>query len=360
MGLDADVAVVGGGPSGAVVARLLASWGHRVVVLARDDDPARSLANSLPPSTLKLLQQTGIANLVDQVGFRTTGNTVWWGERDGHAESFSPDGSTWGYQVERAQLDPLLLEAAAAAGAHVVRGARARQVRTIPGDMTVVYGIGDHEHACRARLVLDCSGRAGVVAVPHTLRRQVPGGRMQALIGVWARDDHWALQHASHTVIETCDAGWAWSIPTSDTVRHVGLMVDGAASNLEKGASLDATYLAQLTRLSRINRQVHGARLVRAFACDASVYTASSFAAPGVLLVGDAGGLARRGGRAHLAAASRARRTGRQLLLAVVIAGLAREPEALARVRRGGARQASKRLLADAGVSGSRRVATPP
>lgn len=281
--------VVGGGPAGAVVARLLASWGHRVVVLARADDPTRSLANSLPPSTQKLLQQTGIADLVDRVGFRTTGNTVWWGDREGHAESFSPDGSAWGYQVERAQLDPLLLDAAAAAGAQVVRGARVRKVRTGPDDVGVVYGFDGHQRSCRARLVLDCSGRAGVVAVPHALRRHVPGGRMQALVGVWARDDGWFLQNGTHTFIETCDAGWAWSIPTSPAVRHVGIMVDGAVSRLARGESLDATYRAQLALLPRITRQVGGARLVRAFACDASVYTASRFAAPSLLLVGDAG-----------------------------------------------------------------------
>ncbi len=259
------------------------------MVLARDDDPMRSLANSLPPSTQKLLQRTGIADIVDLVGFRTTGNTVWWGDRDGHAESFSPDGSAWGYQVERARLDPLLLAAAAAAGAEVTRGARVRKVRTWSDGVSVTYGIDGHERTCRARMVLDCSGRAGVVSVPQTLRRHVPGGRMQALVGVWEKNDRWLLQNGTHTFIETGDAGWAWSIPTSDTVRHVGIMVDGAVSRLAKGESLDATYLAQLARLPRINRQVGGARLRRAFACDASVYTASRFAAPHLLLVGDAG-----------------------------------------------------------------------
>lgn len=281
--------MIGGGPSGAVVARLLASWGHRVVVLARQDDPARALANSLPPSTFKLLHQTGIADLVDRVGFRTTGNTVWWGERDGHAESFSPDGSAWGYQVDRAQLDPLLLDAADAAGAQVLRGARVRQVRAEADDVVVTYLRDNSEAACRARLVLDCSGRAGVVAVPHALRRQVPGGRMLALVGVWASDERSGLPNQTHTVIETCNTGWAWSIPTSHTVRHVGIMVDGVASQLTRGVSLDATYRAHLALLPRIHRQLRGARLVRAFACDASVYTAARFAEPGLLLVGDAG-----------------------------------------------------------------------
>lgn len=112
---------------------------------------------------------------------------------------------------------------------------------------------------------------------------------MQALIGVWQRDDTWPLEHPTHTVIETCDAGWAWSIPTSDTVRHVGIMVDGTASQLERGDSIDRTYRAQLPRLPRLNGHVAGARLTRAFACDATVYSASHFAEPGLLLVGDAG-----------------------------------------------------------------------
>ena len=38
---------------------------------------------------------------------------------------------------------------------------------------------------------------------------------MQALIGVWERPGGWLLQDPTHTVIETCDEGWAWSLPTS-------------------------------------------------------------------------------------------------------------------------------------------------
>lgn len=273
-----------------MAARLLATWGHRVVLLARDDDPARSLANSLPPSTHKLLQQTGITDLVDRVGFRTFGNSVWWGEREGHSEPFSSDGTAWGYQVERADLDPLLRDSAEAAGAQVLRGARVRQVRITPDDeVSVAYVLGGRELACQSRLVLDCSGRAGMVAVPHALRRHVPGGRMQALVGVWERENRWSGLHRTHTVIETCDAGWGWSIPTRDTRRHVGIMVDGGSGGVDRGGSLEATYRMQLARLPQIDGQVHDARLVRAFACDASVYTASRFAEHRLLLVGDAG-----------------------------------------------------------------------
>jgi flavin-dependent dehydrogenase len=281
--------VVGGGPSGAVAARLLASWGHRVRLITRPADPSRALANSLPPSTRKLLAQVDILDIVDRVGYRTTGNTLWWGDREGQAEPFSADGTTWGYQIDRALLDGHLMDAAARRGARAEPDARVHAVEFGNGDAVVRYATGAGHRTCRARIVLDCSGRSGVVAVPQRLRRQVPGGRMQALVGVWERPDGWLLRNPTHTFIEPCDEGWAWSIPTTDSVRHVGIMVDGATSRVTRGSSLESTYCTQLALTPRIDQQMRGSRLARVFACDASVYTAARHAADGFVLVGDAG-----------------------------------------------------------------------
>ena len=41
---------------------------------------------------------------------------------------------------------------------------------------------------------------------------------------MWERDT-WDLPDDTHTVVETFDDGWAWSVPVSATVRHVGVMV---------------------------------------------------------------------------------------------------------------------------------------
>ena len=289
MHVDADVAVIGGGPSGAVAARLLASWGHDVRLITRPAEPSRALANSLPPSTHKLLAQAGILELVDRVGYRTSGNTVWWGDREGQVQPFATDGSTWGYQIDRATLDPLLLDAAADAGVHVERDARVHGVLFGIERAVVSYGPSGAPRTCAARMVLDCSGRSGTVAVARRLRTHVPGGRMQALVGVWERPGGWFLEDPTHTFIETCDEGWAWSIPTSDSVRHVGMMVDGATSRVTRGASLEATYRTQLALTPRVDRQVRGSILSRVFACDASVYTAAQHAGRSFALVGDAG-----------------------------------------------------------------------
>lgn len=293
--------MIGGGPSGAVVARLLATWGYDVVLFARPIDSERSLVNSLPPSTQKILEQVGILDIVERVGYRTTGNTVWWGAQAERVEPFA-GARPWGFQVDRARLDPELLTAAAAAGVRVIQARvagvhRARphsvdetpHVRTRDHDMRVRYGTESSTATCAARLVLDCSGRAGVLAVGQRLRRHVPGGRMQALLGVWRNPAGWHLPNPTHTFIETCEEGWAWSIPTSDTVRHVGIMVDGVRARTRAERSLVESYRRLLALMPRLERQAGAATLERVFACDASVYTASEHAGKGFLLVGDAG-----------------------------------------------------------------------
>ena len=287
--MDAEIIVAGGGPSGAVVASLLASWGHDVRLLTRASDPGRALANSLPPSTRKLLTQAGILDLVDRVGYRTYGNTVWWGSREGHVEPFAADGASWGYQVSRAALDPLLLERASECGARVERGVRIQRVRLEPD--TALVGVADDagDRELRSGLVIDCTGRSGVVAVPHRLRRHVPGGGMQALVGEWSRPAGWSLDDPSHTYIETCDNGWAWSIPISATTRHVGAMIHEATSRIDRGPDIEATYRAQLARTPRLQEQVEHAHLDHAFACDASVYDATAYGGARFILVGDAG-----------------------------------------------------------------------
>src|SRR5262249_41583609 len=162
--------------AGSSAGRLLATWGHRVVLLNgshRSGTPNRGLTESLPPSSRKLLAQIGVLENVERAGFyRSTGNTVWWASREERVETFGRDAT--GFQVHRAELDRVLLEAASAAGVDVRTGARVRAVDMSEGSVGVDYEREGRRWRVSCQWVIDCSGRAGVLA----RRFRIPGTRM--------------------------------------------------------------------------------------------------------------------------------------------------------------------------------------
>ena len=285
---EADVLVVGGGPAGTVAASLLAARGHSVLLATQPRLKDQELANSLPPSARKLLAATQILEIVDRVGIKTTGNTVWWGSDDRRVEPFDSAGQVFGYQVLRSALDPHLLAHARAVGVHVYDETVVRRVTFDHQEARLIASAaGGASLTATGRMVLDCSGRAGVVA-RRGFRRQRPDVRMQALLGAWEQPA-WDLADASHTIVETYDAGWAWSIPVSPTVRHVGTMIDGALSGVRRGSTLAATYRSELAKSRQLAAHVARATLQRVWACDASVYSSTEYGNESCLLVGDAG-----------------------------------------------------------------------
>ena len=294
-----DVAVIGGGPAGASAARLLAAWGHSVLLLTKPDSGQPSLAESLPPSCRKVFDAVGVREAVEAAGFLTTGgNTVCWEGARPRAARF---GGGRGLQVLRRDFDRVLLAEAERAGAAVRTGVTVRGV-TVPAATVALHGRDERGRAvtAHARFVLDGSGRAGIVARRHRTRVQA-GETTLALVGVWRRRDPWpfpdcapgddgneALDDAQ-TVVEAYADGWAWSVPVSPQRRYVTVMVDPRTTRADRAESLRARYLAELGKTTHLARATGGAALEGPpWACDASQYGARRFGGPGFLLVGDA------------------------------------------------------------------------
>jgi flavin-dependent dehydrogenase len=268
-----DVLVVGGGPAGSAAARLLALWGHAVrLVTASRSGAELALAESIPPSCGKLFDVLGVREAIDRQTFvRSTGNTVWWGNEDGRIESFAAGERGW--QVTSTELGRVLLDCARAAGVRI------EHTRLSADDVA----------AAPELIVLDCSGRSGVVARSRGWRVYEPALKTVALVGRWRRDDLWPIPDQTHTVIESYPGGWIWSVPTAGGCRHIAAMVDPRASDLADAAPR-AIYEAEIRKAWGFSTLVAGARLddgPRGW--DASMYSSSQFTADRMLLVGDAG-----------------------------------------------------------------------
>jgi flavin-dependent dehydrogenase len=281
--MNYDAAIVGAGPAGAAAARLLAAWGHRVVLLHRAG-AASSLAESIPPSCRKLFAACGVIDAVERAGFyRSTGNTVWWGSDEPRRESFAAGGH--GYQIDRGVFDDLLRGEARSSGATIL-DTIVREVVTC-GDGAAVRLDGRDE--VRTRFALDCSGRAGVIARRGWRTGITAHPRTVALVGVWTSPSGWPRVDPTHTLVESHEDGWAWSVPLSPQLRYVTAMIDPHRTRLARGRPGAEVYRTELAKAPHLAALCDHATLDRGpWGCDASVYNARTYAQDPMLLVGDA------------------------------------------------------------------------
>ncbi len=276
-----DVVVIGGGPAGSAAAQLLSSWGWSVCLVHRGSTrPA--LAESLPPSTRKLLAIVGQLDAVERAAFHPSYGTVArWAEADRTTDTDAP-----GFHVDRAAFDRVLRTSAAAAGVRIIDGTVRRVELGDP--VRVTYSTADHEStALSASHLLDCSGRAGIVA-RRGFRRARAGYRTLAIAAEW-ECAAWPVDEVARTLVESYADGWAWSVPLSATRRQCTVMID--APRTSRASTLGAAYDRELAKTTAIRDRLRSSRATRAsepWACDASLYDCARAADERVLLVGDA------------------------------------------------------------------------
>ncbi|MFI5178995.1 MAG: NAD(P)/FAD-dependent oxidoreductase [Vicinamibacterales bacterium] len=289
-----DVIIVGAGPAGCAAARLLAAWQHRVLLVDKPGGQSRTLAESIPPSAQKILATLGLLAAVEDAGFVPwRGNTVWWADAPPRVESFAA--GTAGYQVVRRRFDDLLRTLAAETGAEIRTGL-VREVHIPSLDATAADALpsaivesNGQSSGVTASFVLDCSGRAGVVA-RRGLRQTGASPQTVALAGVWQADRGFADVDPTHTLVASYGDGWAWSVPTATGVRYVTVMIDPARTALARGGSALEVYRAELDKVAPFAPLRRDARLTDGpWGADASTYGARQYAGRDFLLVGDAG-----------------------------------------------------------------------
>ncbi|HSC26509.1 MAG TPA: tryptophan 7-halogenase [Vicinamibacterales bacterium] len=290
-----DAIVLGAGPAGCGAARLLAAWGHKVLLVEKPAAGSRTLALSIPPSARNGLAALGMLNAVEAAAFQAwRGNTVWWGDNEPRIEPFAH--GAYGFQVVHGDLLDLLRPLAARAGAEL-QLARVQDVvlpdpeapRSAPAAPVVVMQ-GDAGSRATAPFVLDCTGRAGVIARRRGLREPEASHHTVALGAAWCARSRWPVPDETHTLVASYADGWAWSIPTERAIRHFTVMVDPDRTDLLRGRPAVQVYRAELEKVRPLRAVLEAGEMRHGpWGHDASLYAARQYAGPGFLLVGDAG-----------------------------------------------------------------------
>lgn len=171
-----EILIICAGPSGAVAAGLLRKQGRKVLILERETFPRFSIGESLLPQSMQYLEEAGMLQDVVEAGFQYK-NGAAFAKGDMRTEFDFRDKFTpgWGttYQVQRANFDKVLADAAEKAGAEI----RYRHTVTavdVSGEQAVVSVRSDtgEEYTVQARQLLDASGFARVL--PRLLNLERP------------------------------------------------------------------------------------------------------------------------------------------------------------------------------------------
>ena len=166
-----DVVIVGAGPAGAATAITLASLGQSVLLV--DDQLTRKykLGESLPPASVDLVQHF-VGNLEETdhqtLGlYRTAGNiSSWSSEQIDHTDFFFTT-TGYGLCVDRLAFDRVLRLRAVAVGASFAEGLSLECCTfsvAHSSNWRLTFRSSSKVQQCRARYLVDCSGRRAVVA----------------------------------------------------------------------------------------------------------------------------------------------------------------------------------------------------
>ena len=255
--MDTQVAVVGGGPSGAACAYWLAEAGHEVLLVEKKRYPReKTCGDGLTPRAVRQLEDMGLAGDLARhhrfeglrsIAFGRTLELKW---------PDHPDFPSYGYVVTRHDLDQLVAERAEKAGATVWQqseavapvmegdAVRGVQVRRKGGSAGAGAGAGGDVEEVRARFVVVADGansRFGR-ALGTARDRSYPLG--MAIRGYYRSPRHDEPWIESHLDIRDRSGkvlpGYGWIFPVGDGRVNVGV---GLLSTFSRWKDVNTSHL---------------------------------------------------------------------------------------------------------------------
>lgn len=230
---SAEIAVVGGGNAAAAAVRALRDRGRSVVVIANEPVAGFHIGESLSRSAEEELRRLDVLDpYLREPHLETQSRFSIWGNDELVEDSAWPAAPHHGWCLDRSRFNSFLWAQANATPHHRITSHVERAEDEGETWMVALRG-GDR---VRANIVLDCSGRAAVIARRQGERAQID--RLVAAYAVLPRIDD-SIEPTLGSMVESISLGWCYSVVTPDRSMVVALFTDsdllpdGITSSLE-------------------------------------------------------------------------------------------------------------------------------
>jgi menaquinone-9 beta-reductase len=287
--MNADVVIVGGGPSGTSTAILLAERGVRVTLLDKARFPrVKPCAEYANPQAMDVLERLGLL-----AGARQSGAAVFRGMRvtspGGRRMDldFDADAGRHALGISRLQLDALAIERCRAMGVEVLEGARVRGVIVDDGRVCGVQAIRQQDRLdVSGRVIVGADGHHSAVSRLLGLDRNV---RWPRRIGLAAHFENFPLYDEMGEMHVAC-SGYCGIAPQEEGRVNIAMVVDMAT--FEKRESPVERFFAEalLSYPGISDRAAAATRVTPVRGVGPLARRVRRVSGDGFLLVGDAAG----------------------------------------------------------------------
>jgi flavin-dependent dehydrogenase len=289
--MNGQVAIIGAGVAGCATALMLRHLGRSATVIERSGRGATAarVGEHLSPDVRPSLARLGLWELFLAAGhLPCAGIRASWGDADLHERAYLSDAYGPGWNLDRRRFEAMLADAAEAAGAALLRGARMRSVeRGAAAGWRLVVDEAGRERRLEADVLVDATGRAAAIA------RRLGGQRIvyDELIGLvrWLPAGGATGSSDGALLVEAAEDGW-WYAARLPGSRLVAVFLTDRVTAAQAGVRPDRLWLARVRRTRHVRGLMErpggtaGATAVRA----ANSFRLDSASGPGWLAVGDA------------------------------------------------------------------------